>query len=66
MLEELACGEGILAAGTGMHYQGMPVSAAALQAQKSSRVLLCLQLFRYCRSVSVCRTILLLISSINC
>ena len=34
MLEELACGEGILAAGTGMHYQGMPVSAAALQAQK--------------------------------
>ncbi len=37
VLEELACGEGILAAGTGMHYQGMHVSAAALQARKSSR-----------------------------
>ncbi len=37
MLEELACGEGILAAGTGMNYQRMPGSAAALQPQKSSR-----------------------------
>ncbi len=35
MLEELACGDRILAAGTGMNYQGMPVSAAALQAQRS-------------------------------
>jgi len=37
MLKELAGGKWIMAAGTGMHYQGMPVSAAAQQAQLSSR-----------------------------
>ncbi len=67
MLEELACGEGILAAGTGMHYQRMPVCGAALQAQNSStEALLCLLLYRNCRSACLCRTILLLISSIDC
>ena len=51
MLQELACGEGILAAGAGMNNQGMPVSAAALQAQNSSReAVLCLQLYSNCKS----------------
>ncbi len=30
VLEELASGEGVLAAGAGMHNQGMPLSAVSL------------------------------------